>query len=492
MSDLQSSESPKTGALPSDTTLGGRYLVQQRLGQGGMGAVYRAHDQRLDITCAIKEMSAALLKTDEERDRARRAFHEEAKLLARLAHPNLPRVTDHFTENGKEYLVMEYVPGETLAQVMRRNPPPWSVEAVMALAEPLAEVLHYLHTRTPPIIFRDLKPANVMRTPEGQIKLIDFGIARLFKPGQSHDTQAFGTMGYSAPEQYGQGQTDARSDVYALGVLLHQLISAHDPISQPFNVPLAHRLNPNIPEQFSAVLQTAMSHEPENRFGSMVAFRRALGNAAALQGTNPFIAAPTQQAMQPQVGYMPQAQPYNRPTPQQPYNQPYGPPTPQQPYGPPAPQQYNQQTYGQPTPNRPLGQPTGPQTYGPPTPQQPYAPAQPVSYGMPPVMAPSALYGAPLPQAKTSGLANVSRWFGIIGIGLAGISFALGEAGVATAFFGILLAVVNFILALVALNQQETKATLKGRSHAGLGLGLSIATLVVACMFIVTIAQHYN
>ena len=485
MSDLQSSESPKTGALPGDTTLGGRYLVQQRLGQGGMGAVYRAHDQRLDITCAIKEMSAALLKTDEERDRARRAFHEEAKLLARLGHPNLPRVTDHFTENGKEYLVMEYVPGETLAQVMRRNPPPWSVEAVMALADPLAEVLHYLHTRTPAIIFRDLKPANVMRTPDGQIKLIDFGIARLFKPGQSHDTQAFGTMGYSSPEQYGHGQTDARSDVYALGVLLHQLISAHDPISQPFNVPLAHRLNPNIPEQFSAVLQTAMSHEPENRFGSMVAFRRALGNAAALQGTNPFIAAPTQQAMQPQVGYTQQALPYNRPTPQQPY----GPPTPQQPYGPPTPQTYNQ-AYGPPTPNRLLGQPTGPQPYGPPTPQQSY-PIQPVSYGMPPVIAPSALYGAPMPQARTSGLANVSRWFGIIGIGLAGISFALGEAGIATSLFGMLLATINFILALVALNQQETKQTLKGRSHAGLGLGLSIATLVVACVFLSIISQNY-
>jgi hypothetical protein len=235
-----------------------------------------------------------------------------------------------------------------------------------------------------------------------------------------------------------------------------------------------------------------MSHEPENRFGSMVAFRRALGNAAALQGTNPFIAAPAQQAMQPQVGYMPQAQPYNRPTPQQPYNQPYGPPTPQQPYGPPAPQQYNQQTYGQPAPNRTLGQPTMPQTYGPPTPQQPYAPMQPVSYGMPPVIAPSAQYGPPLPQAKTSGLANVSRWFGIIGVGLAGISFALGQAGAVTALFGMLLAVVNFILALVALNQQETKATLKGRSHAGLGLGLSIATLVVACMFFATIAQQYN
>jgi len=244
-------------------------------------------------------------------------------------------------------------------------------------------------------------------------------------------------------------------------------------------VPLAHRLNPNVPEQFSAVLQTAMSHEPENRFGSMVAFRRALGNAAARPSTNPFIAGPTQQAMQPQVGYTQPAQLYGPPTPQQPY----GPPTPQQPYGPPAPQ-YNQSAYNQPTPNRPFNQPTPQQLYGP--------PVQPVSYGMPPVVAPSVHYAPPAPQAKTSGLANVSRWFGIIGVSLAGISFALGEGGILTSAFGILLATVNFILALVALNQQETKQTLKGRSHAGLGLGLSIATLVVACMFFATIAQNYN
>src|SRR5215213_3473086 len=100
MSDSFPSQGAKTGALPSETVLGGRYLVQRRLGQGGMGAVYLAHDDRLDIECAIKEMSAALLKTEEERDRARRAFHEEAKLLARLSHPNLPRVSDHFSENG--------------------------------------------------------------------------------------------------------------------------------------------------------------------------------------------------------------------------------------------------------------------------------------------------------------------------------------------------------------------------------------------------------
>ena len=466
MSDFQASSGPKTGALPSETLLGGRYRIELPLGKGGMGAVYRAHDERLDIVCAIKQMSAALLQTDDERERARRAFHEEAKLLARLNHPNLPRVTDHFTEDGKEYLVMEFVPGETLAQVMRRQPPPWPISDVMALAEPLTEVLQYLHSQTPPIIFRDLKPANVMRTPQGQIKLIDFGIARLFKPGQSHDTQAFGTMGYSSPEQYGQGQTDARSDVYALGVLLHQLATAHDPISQPFNVPLAHRLNPRLPEQWSAVLQTAMSHAPEDRFGSMTALRRALLNAANPSVSQPFVAVPQQSApmMQPQVGYAPPANVYQQPTPQQPYSQPYS------------------QSYQQPIP---------PQSYGGPPMHQP------VAYGMPPVYAAPPMYaGPPVARAKTSGVANVARWFGLISVAVVGAAFLVGSASwefsAVLVFLGFFLACVTFILSLVGLNNQATKNSLKGRAHAGLALALALMTVVLACVFLALTAQYYG
>jgi serine/threonine protein kinase len=435
-----------------------------------MGAVYLAHDQRLDIECAIKEMSAALLKTEEERDRARRAFHEEAKLLARLSHPNLPRVSDHFSENGKEYLVMEYVPGETLAQVMRRNPPPWSVAEAQALVEPQTDVLQYLHTRQPPIIFRDLKPANVMRTPEGQIKLIDFGIARLFKAGQSHDTQAFGTMGYSAPEQYGQGQTDARSDVYALGMLVHQLISAHDPISQPFNVPLAHRLNPHVPEQFSAVLQTAMSHDAENRFASMLAFRRALLNAAGNVPSQPFVAAPrpAMPQIQPQVGYTQPQAGYNQPTPQRP-----------QTYGPPASQPYNQPTPQQQLPSQPY-----PQAYGP--------PVQPVAYGMAPVYAQP--YGPPPVRVETTGLAQTSRWMGIACLLMVLSSFVLPEISYGFAsvvvLLGLLLAGAGFIVSVVGLNHEATKNSIKGRSHAGLGMALSIVALLLVCASLANLAKY--
>lgn len=128
---------------------------------------------------------------------------------------------------------MEFVPGDSLLAVARREGLPLPLPRVLDWARQICEVLDYLHNRPTPIIFRDLKPANVMLTPEGRVKLVDFGIARVFKPGKERDTQAFGTLGYSAPEQYGQSQTDPRSDIYSLGVLLHQLLTGYDPTSTP-------------------------------------------------------------------------------------------------------------------------------------------------------------------------------------------------------------------------------------------------------------------
>ena len=476
----------KTGALPEATLLGERYRVERRLGRGGMGAVYCAYDERLDIKCAIKEMSTALLRSDEERDNARRAFHEEAKLLARLSHPNLPRVSDHFTEDGKEYLVLEYVPGDTLAQILRRNPPPWSIKETMQIAAPLTVVLHYLHTRVPPIIFRDLKPANIMRTPEGVIKLIDFGIARLFKPGQSHDTQAFGTVGYSAPEQYGKGQTDARSDVYALGVLIHQLITAHDPVSQPFNVPEARVINAAIADQFSDVLATAMSHDPDDRFASMVAFRRALENAAeaAQRPSQPFIAAQRSPADQyqypahgaqtiPQTGFHP-------PTPQSGF----GPPTPQHPVPPPTPPtglpyaaqagglnrpvsgEYKQAHVARPVPNIQPG-------YHP-----PYMPPQPLQQIRQPLSS--------QPKPETTGLAKTARNMSLFAFVMTLASLGLMElipmgAQVTT---GLMLAtsILSTITGFIALMLTSTFQSLKGRRHAIMAVVVGFAVMIMACI----------
>jgi serine/threonine protein kinase, bacterial len=269
--------SPATGTLPQQTVLQDRYVVMQKLGQGGMGAVYRAGDRRLStVNWAVKEMSQSAISGPLEIEQARAAFRHEAEMLAALNHPNLPRVTDHFEQDGKAYLVMEYVPGETLLSFLVREGLPQTQARVFEWTRQLCDALDYLHTQHPPIIFRDLKPANIMLTPKGQVKLIDFGIARLFKPGQAKDTQAFGTIGYSAPEQYGKGQTDARSDVYALGVLLHQLLTGYDPTSTPFRLPPASQVNLSLPQPLSDAISAATNSDPDRRFASIAAFRAAL------------------------------------------------------------------------------------------------------------------------------------------------------------------------------------------------------------------------
>lgn len=256
--------------------LQGRYELVRKLGAGGQGAVYLAHDRRLStVRWAVKELSDALISDPLERQQAAEAFRQEAELLAGLAHPNLPRVTDHFSQNGKNYLVMELVAGETLQAYAQREGLPRPLPELLGWAEQLCEVLSYLHGQSPAVIFRDLKPANVMLTPAGQLKLIDFGIARLFKPGQANDTQAFGTVGYSAPEQYGSGQTDQRSDIYSLGVMLHELLTGYDPTSTPFRLPPAIQLNPSLPQALSAALERAMHNDRAQRFSSVA----ALGNA---------------------------------------------------------------------------------------------------------------------------------------------------------------------------------------------------------------------
>jgi serine/threonine-protein kinase len=314
--------SPATGTLPQQTVLQDRYVVMQKLGQGGMGAVYRAGDRRLStITWAVKEMSQSAISGPLERQQARDAFRHEAEMLAALNHPNLPRVTDHFEQDGKAYLVMEYVPGETLLSFLQREGLPQPHARVFEWMRQLCEALDYLHTQSPPIIFRDLKPANIMLTPSGQIKLIDFGIARLFKPGQAKDTQAFGTIGYSAPEQYGKGQTDARSDVYALGVLLHQLLTGYDPTNTPFRLPPASQVNPSLPRQISDAIAAATDSDPDRRFASIPAFRAALSAANEQASARPE-SQPFQQTQAANASYArPNSEPFAQPG-SQPYIQP--------------------------------------------------------------------------------------------------------------------------------------------------------------------------
>ena len=265
-----------TGSLPPQTRLNRRYVILATVGQGGMAAVYRGLDTRGNRQVAIKEMSQDGLSPDEETE-ALAAFQTEAAMLKRLNHRNLPRVIDIFSEGARHYLVMDFIEGQTLEQRQQAAGGGALPEGeVMRWAEQLCSVLIYLHHQRPPIIFRDLKPANIMVTPNGQIKLIDFGIARVFQPGRVRDTQVLGTPGFAPPEQYGKFQTDARADIYALGVTLYQLLTGYDPATTPFTLPPAHTRNASVAPHIEAVMQRATQMDRESRYQAVADLERDL------------------------------------------------------------------------------------------------------------------------------------------------------------------------------------------------------------------------
>jgi uncharacterized RDD family membrane protein YckC/tRNA A-37 threonylcarbamoyl transferase component Bud32 len=277
-----------TGLLVLNTQIGGRYLVLRKLGQGGMGAVYLVSDQRLaNKQYALKEMSDRAIADPSERQAALQAFQQEAAMLASLDHANLPKVTDYFEEGGNQYLVMEYVQGQTLEKKLEMAQGPLPEPIVRRYAEQLCDVLVYLHGQRPPIIFRDLKPANIMVLPgDKQIKLIDFGIARHFKLGKSKDTQAMGTPGYAAPEQYGKGQSDARTDLYAFGATLHHAITGRDPSTEPFKFPPVRSFNAIASASFEQIVGRSVMLDPADRWQTARELQNALfGQAAGSQPT---------------------------------------------------------------------------------------------------------------------------------------------------------------------------------------------------------------
>ncbi|HEY3999449.1 MAG TPA: protein kinase [Candidatus Xenobia bacterium] len=216
----------------SGDVLNDRYRIERVLGKGGMGAVYLATHLHLEEPVAVKELqipkaSARLLEAAEKQ------FRSEARILNRLRHPNLPRVYDFFELDGHLYLVMDYIRGKNLLQTVTENGP-CSQEQALDWARQLCDVLGYLHTQQPPIIFRDLKPDNIMLEPEGVIRLIDFGIAKVFDADQGRLTETVlraATHGFAAAEQYGDGGTDARSDIYSLGATLYAMLAYRIPPS---------------------------------------------------------------------------------------------------------------------------------------------------------------------------------------------------------------------------------------------------------------------
>ena len=267
-----------TGLLEPHHMLNHRYRIVEMIGQGGMGAVYKARDIKFGRKVAVKEMSQHNL-SDQETEEATERFRQEANLLARLTHPNLPSVYDYFEEGGRWYLVMDFIKGETLeAYIAKATDSILPLIEVLDIGIQLTRVLGYLHTRPTPIIFRDLKPLNIMITSDKHVYLIDFGVARLFKRGKAKDTLALGSVGYAAPEQFGKAQTTPRSDIYSLGVILHQLLTGTDPQN---NDPLFHFqplgfYNPSLPKELADLITYMLEVDSRMRPGSTVGVRREL------------------------------------------------------------------------------------------------------------------------------------------------------------------------------------------------------------------------
>lgn len=266
----------------------GEYKILGVIGRGGMGAVYRAQRLADGAVWALKEMRPPQDAPPSEIEENRKLFFQEAELLTSLSHPNLPVVADFFDDNGKPVLVMEFVPGQTLEHRIHEANAPLLEQQVIGYGIQIARVLHYLHTRRPPIIYRDLKPSNIMLTPEGVLKLIDFGVARTYKKSKSKDTVAMGSAGYAPPEQYGKGQTDARSDVYALGATLLHLLTNMPPI--PLQTPAPgsiRKMNSSVDPQTEKVIIRAMALDPAARYRDAAEFEQALHRCLATPYVDP-------------------------------------------------------------------------------------------------------------------------------------------------------------------------------------------------------------
>lgn len=261
----------ENGQLEPGTVLAGRYHIERFLAGGGMGRVYLAHDQRLaNRRCAIKEIFDRF-NNPEERARAIEYFHREADTLSQLKHPSVPAIFDRFGEGNCHYLVMDYIDGANLEDELAAQGGSLPESRVIEIARELCEVLIHLHSFRPPIIYRDMKPGNVILTPEGRAVLIDFGIARIFTP-QGKAT-LIGTPGFAPPEQY-TGKVDERSDLYGLAATLHYLLTGRDPEKHPpFSFPPVHTLKPEASPFLALAIDKALAYNPEDRPPSVATFK---------------------------------------------------------------------------------------------------------------------------------------------------------------------------------------------------------------------------
>lgn len=285
--------------LAENSILRERYHITNVVGQGGMGCIYRAEDLRLPgRLCAIKEVRPDPNATPEVQAQAQAQFLQEASILAQLDHPNLPKVSDFFNQNDLDYLVMDYVPGQDLREIIQDswgNSQPLEVETVMGWVEQIADALIYLHNHNPPVLHRDIKPANIKLTPDGRIKLVDFGLVKLMDEDEARTitvVQGRGSALYTPLEQYGgdSGHTDVRSDIYAVGATLYHLLTGTSPPTakarflNPVALRRPHRLNEAIPVSLSDTILWAMSMHPDDRPESIEQFFQVLFGEASRPG----------------------------------------------------------------------------------------------------------------------------------------------------------------------------------------------------------------
>lgn len=255
-------------------TIDDKYEILKLIGQGGMSKVYLAMDKRLNKQWAIKEIEKKA--KDKNNEIVIQSAIAEANLIKQLDHPAIVRIVDIIDNGNVIYIIEDYIEGETLSSILENNGAQ-PQELVIEWAMQICEALEYLHTRKPPIIYRDMKPANVMLKPDGNIKVIDFGIAREYKDQSLADTVSLGTKGYAAPEQFGgKGQTDARTDVYCLGVTLYHLLTGQNPCEPPYEIYPIRHWNPQLSAGLEAIVQKCTQLNPEDRYQSCAELLYAL------------------------------------------------------------------------------------------------------------------------------------------------------------------------------------------------------------------------
>lgn len=285
--ESKGSQTGQLSQLQPGATLQDRYLILGILGAGGMSSVYKGRDLHFpNVTklVAVKEM-LNLAADPMMHDMVVRNFEREADLLATLSHPAIPRIFDYFSQGNSSYLVMEFIEGKDLEAIVTEAEDFLPEQKVVSWGIELCEVLSYLHNHKPqPVVFRDMKPSNVMIDHHDHVRLIDFGIARVFQPGQKGTM--IGTEGYSPPEQY-RGEASPAGDIYALGATLHHLLTRRDPRAEPpftFSERPIRKINPAVSPEIEAVINTALAYDPKDRFPSAEAMRQALVSAAKKTG----------------------------------------------------------------------------------------------------------------------------------------------------------------------------------------------------------------